>query len=280
MGVSTLVTTPLSILLLSAWIITALVFTVLNSFASNTTKFEVVASTSLFTFLICRLYVAFTPADTASLAHTLITAPTRSRIGALTQLLLAASWLYELYLKFLTLVFATALGATLALVMWHDALIESSASRPSAGLDELSKVESFKQSMKLDALEKEIDVDFATLLRGVSPVWLVGAVLAVWGDILSLGVYLVRLGWKGARGVLLGGEGEAVAPPGGRRMDGVKGPGDAGDAQGGHGVQCFEAVHMDGMSGDLGIQSNDSVVTPSVNTAQANARGVWISWGY
>ncbi|KAL4819705.1 hypothetical protein BDW67DRAFT_153971 [Aspergillus spinulosporus] len=219
MAVLSIVTTPLSILLLLAWTTTALVFTVLNTFASNTTNFEIVASTSLFTFLICRLYVAFTPSNTTSLAHTLTTAATRSRTAALIQLLFAVSWLYGLCLKLLTLVFATALGATLALVMWHDELIQSGFLQPSAGQDGLSKVDSFKQSMKLDALEKEIDVDFAKLLGGISPVWLLGVVLAVWVDFVSLGVYLARLGWKAVRGLLRGVVGGAPAPPSGLKAE-------------------------------------------------------------
>ncbi|KAL4773325.1 hypothetical protein BDW60DRAFT_184729 [Aspergillus nidulans var. acristatus] len=284
MALLSIITTPLFILLLSAWTTTALIFTVLNTFAANTTNFEIVASTSLFTFLICRLYVAFTPSDTISLAHTLTTAATRSRTGALIQLLFAVSWLWELCLKLLTLVFATAVGATLALVMWHDALIESGVLQPSAGQDELSKVDSFKQSMKLDALEKEIDVDFAKLLGGVSPVCLLGFVVAVWVDFVSLGVYLARLGWKGARGLLRQVVGGAPAPPSGMRVDGLKGTEDASggtgvfSTQGVHGVHGVEAVY--GMSGDPGIQGYDNLVGDSVNAAQNSARRVWISWGY
>lgn len=284
MAVLSILITPLFIPLLSAWTTTALIFTVLNTFAANTTNIEIVASTSLFTFLIRRLYVAFTPSDTNSLAHTLTTASARSRIGALIQLLFAASWLWELCLKLLTLLLATAVGATLALVMWYDALIESGARQPSAGQDELSKVDSFKQSMKLDALEKEIDVDFAKLLGGVSPAWLVAVVLAVWVDFVSLGVYLARLGWKGVRGLLRGVIGGAPAPPSEMRMDGLRGTEDASGGtgvfgtQGVHGVHGVEAIY--GMSRGPGIQEYENLASDGVNAAQDSARGVWISWGY
>ncbi|KAL4746980.1 hypothetical protein BDW72DRAFT_183814 [Aspergillus terricola var. indicus] len=241
MALLSIITTPLFILLLTAWTTTALVFTVLNTFASNTTSFELVASTSLFTFLICRLYAAFTPSNTISLAHTLTTAATRSRTGALIQLLFAVSWPYELCLKLLTFVFSTALGATLALVMWYDVLIDSGVLQPSAEQDELSKVDSFKQSMKLDALEKEIDVDFAKLLGGVSPVWLLGVVVAIWVDFVSVGVYLTRLGWKGAKGLLRGAGGDAF-PPEGIRVDGLKGTEDASGRSGVLGAQSAHGV--------------------------------------
>lgn len=282
MAVLSIIITPLFILLLSAWTTTALTFTVLNTFAANTTNFEIVASTSLFTFLICRLYVAFSPSDTNSLAHTLTTASTRSRIGALIQLLFAASWLWELCLKLLTLLLATAVGATLALVMWYDALIESGARQPSAGQDELSKVDSFKQSMKLDALEKEIDVDFAKLLGGVSPAWLVAVVLAVWVDFVSLGVYLARLGWKGARELLRGVIGGAPAPPSEMRMNGLlKGTEDASGGTGVFGTQGVHGIHgVEAIYGGPGIQEYENLASDGVNTAQDSARGVWISWGY
>ncbi|KAL4760336.1 uncharacterized protein BDW70DRAFT_160729 [Aspergillus foveolatus] len=259
-------------------------FMLLNTFAANTTNLEIVASTSLFTFLICRLYVAFTTSDTNSLAHTLTTAATRSRTGALIQLLFTASWLWELCLKLLTLVFATAVGATLVLAVWYDALIESGALQPSAGQHELSKVDSFKQSMKLDALEREIDVDFAKLLGGVSPAWLLAVVLAVWVDFVSLGFYLARLGWKGAMGLLRGVIGGAPAPPSELRVDGLKGTEDASGGtgvfgtQGVHGLHGVEAVY--GMSGGPGIQGYGNLAGDGVNAAQDSARGVWISWGY
>ncbi|KAL3431939.1 hypothetical protein BDV09DRAFT_175151 [Aspergillus tetrazonus] len=183
-----------------------------------------------------------------------------------------------------TLLLATAVGATLALVMWYDALIESGARQPSAGQNELSKVDSFKQSMKLDALEKEIDVDFAKLLGGVSPAWLVAVVLAVWVDFVSLGVYLARLGWKGARGLLRGVIGGAPAPPSEMRMDGLRGTEDASGGtgvfgpQGVHGVHGVEANY--GMSRGPGIQEYENLASDGVNAAQDSARGVWISWGY
>jgi hypothetical protein len=212
------------------------------------------------------------------------TASTRSRIGALIQLLFAASWIWELCLKHLTLLLATAIGAALARVMWYDALIESGARQPSAGQDELSKVDSFKQSMKLDALEKEIDVDFAKLLAGVPPAWFLAVVLAVWVDFVSLGVYLARLCWKGARGLLRGVIGGTPAPPSEMRVDGLKGTEDASGGtdvfgtQGVHGVQGAEAVF--GMSGSPENEGYENLAGDGVDAAQDSARGVWISWGY
>ncbi|KAL4795768.1 hypothetical protein BDV19DRAFT_157319 [Aspergillus venezuelensis] len=197
-------TKPLSVVLLSSWTLTALGFTALDVLNNNRTLTEVIASTSLLTFLVFRLFVASQPKDESSIAQLLTTAYTRSRAASLTLLLLAGSWLYELLWKTVALFFVTLFGGVFAAAIYHDAFAKQADSMENDvnvdnDLDStttaLAEINEFQQNTGLD-------VDPTELFKMIPPRLLVYIAALVWLNFATLGLYVLKVAWRGARGVL------------------------------------------------------------------------------
>ncbi|KAL4946510.1 hypothetical protein BDV06DRAFT_182270 [Aspergillus oleicola] len=218
------ITKPLSIVLLSSWTLTALGFTALDILNNNRTLPEVVASTTLLTFLVCRLLVASQPKDENSIAQLLTTAYTRSRGASLTLLLLTGSWLYELLYKTVALFFITIFGGVFAAAIYNDAFVETADVMDNDvnidnGLDStttaLAEINEFQKKTGLG-------VDPTELFKMIPPKLLVYVAVLVWLNFATLGLYVLKMAWRGIRGVLGSGveykEGRVVS----RTKGGVK----------------------------------------------------------
>ncbi|KAL4965410.1 uncharacterized protein BDV14DRAFT_172646 [Aspergillus stella-maris] len=198
------ITKPLSIVLLSSWTLTALGFTALDVLNNNRTLTEVIASISLLTFLVCRLFVASQPKDESSIAQLLTTAYTRSRAASLTLLLLAGSWLYELLWKTVALFFVTLFGGVFAAAIYNDAFVKQADSMNNDvnvdnDLDSttaaLAEINEFQKNTGLD-------VDPTELFKMIPPKLLVYVAVLVWLNFATLGLYVLKMAWRGVRGVL------------------------------------------------------------------------------
>ncbi|KAL4954429.1 hypothetical protein BDW69DRAFT_163239 [Aspergillus filifer] len=197
------ITKPLSIVLLSSWTLTALGFTALDVLNNNRTLTEVIASTSLLTFLVCRLLVASQPKNEGSVAQLLITAYTRSRAASVTLLLLAGSWLYELLWKTVALFFVTLFGGVFAAAIYNDAFVQKADAAGDVNVDydldstttALVQINEFQENTGLD-------VDPTELFKMIPPRLLVYVAVLVWLNFATLGLYVLKMAWRGVRGAL------------------------------------------------------------------------------
>ncbi|RDW93013.1 uncharacterized protein DSM5745_00335 [Aspergillus mulundensis] len=307
---SSIITTPLSILLLSAWTGTALIFTALNAVIASTTALETIGSTSLFTYLLCRLYVAFTSRESTSLPRTLTNAYTHSRTAAITLLVFAAAWLHQLYQRVLMLMVVTFFTIGLSIIMHLDKvasaaggkLVVADGAGPVPMPMRMSGTEAFKKEFGFEELETELEVDFANVFESMPTGLLLWGGLMLWVGFLSLGVYLLWVGYRAVKGVF--GEYDAPAPTimapavelrPVRAADaadsiGVRGgkPGNPGPglqtAQGAEGA--YSAQRLPALYEAQGGQAFDAPRNHNVAASQAAAPirndagpGFWISWG-
>ncbi|KAL4931756.1 uncharacterized protein BDV17DRAFT_226476 [Aspergillus undulatus] len=215
------ITKPLSIVLLSLWTLTVLGFTALDMLNEDRTLTEIVASTTLLAFLVCRLLVASQPKDENSIAHLLTTAYTRSRTASFTLLLLTGSWLYELLYKAVILFFVTIFGGVFAAAIYNDAFVEKADAMDSDvnienDLDSttiaLAEINEFQEKTGLG-------IDPTELFKMIPPKLLVYLAVLVWLNFVTLGLYVLKMAWRGVRGVL----GSGVEEKEGGVVKGVKG---------------------------------------------------------
>ncbi|KAL4903340.1 hypothetical protein BDW74DRAFT_156201 [Aspergillus multicolor] len=305
MALPSIVTTLLSILLLSIWTGTALIFVGLDTFVSDTTTLHTIASTSLLTFLLCRLYVAFTSRDSTSLAHTLTTAYKSSRTGAITLLILSAAWLHQLYQRIIALTILTLFTGAFTVMRYLDAYAESRGLTTMTGADGVetprSGIHALSKKLDLEELESELDMklEIEKFFDIIPPSFLLCVGLLLWADLLGLGVYLLRVVYRAVQGVFGAYDPPASttnAPAAGVRMvqpvqvDGMgsRAPGLAGSRPA---VQATQGVmsayggtggrELQGHVQNFGVPGyNDVSATQASPPIQNNAgSGFWISWG-
>ncbi|KAJ5557108.1 hypothetical protein N7494_001023 [Penicillium frequentans] len=183
-----------TICLLSLWIIAALGFTALD-FTDNTWHFlDPFLSTSLLTYLVCRLMVVFQkyPRD-GSMAYRLTSAQHRqSRREALATVLFCCGWMYEVILKLMIMFFFTMICGTM---FAHDAfgdmmiaMEEDSEDKPDVDVQKaLESIKKAKDDLGFDPVKK---------FGWVSPKALLFCLCLGWVTIVTLGLYILRITGK------------------------------------------------------------------------------------
>ncbi|KAL3472393.1 hypothetical protein BJX99DRAFT_235672 [Aspergillus californicus] len=194
----------LSILFLTSWTITALGFTALDILNDNRGIIELIGSTSLLTFLICRLIAILQP-DESTLAYIITTAHKKSRGVGLATLLFTITWLYELLYKTVFLFIATVIGGTFAAAIYHDAFNENPAD---TAVEEPVETTALAE---IDDFAEKTGVDLLQLIKMIPPRLLVYVVALVWFNFATLGLYTLRLAWRSLRAVF----GEPLGAPAG-----------------------------------------------------------------
>ncbi|RHZ68727.1 hypothetical protein CDV55_105993 [Aspergillus turcosus] len=167
--------------------LTALGFTALVALNTNSTYLEIIACTTLFTFLMCRLLVAWNPSKTSqdvTIAQVIASADSGSRRGALVLFSLCCTWLYELLIQGALLFFMTFFGGVMATAIYNDAFTDvHEAADTDASTTAVSvEVDQFKDMAGFDPTEMFKLIPWRLL------VYLVGL---AWLNFLSLGVYVL-----------------------------------------------------------------------------------------
>lgn len=176
--------TGLAVLLLLAWSLTALSFTAVNVLNSKSTYLEIVASSSLLTFLICRLLVASNPSTRQddTIARLIASADYGSRRGAVVLFGLCCTWLYELLNQAVLLFFMTIFGSVMATAIYNDAFTDT-------GVD--SDESTTAVSVEMKKFEDMAGFDPTKMFKLIPPRLLVYVVALVWLYFLSLGAYVL-----------------------------------------------------------------------------------------
>ncbi|KAE8359911.1 hypothetical protein BDV27DRAFT_149157 [Aspergillus caelatus] len=176
--------TGLAILLLLSWTLTALAFTALNVLNSKSTYLEIVASSSLLTFLVCRLLVASNPSirQDDTIARLIASADYGSRRGAVVLFGLCCTWLYELLNQVVLLFFMTIFGSVMATAIYNDAFTDT-------GVD--SDEGTTAVSVEVKKFEDMAGFDPTEMFKLIPPRLLVYVVALVWLNFLSLGTYVL-----------------------------------------------------------------------------------------
>ncbi|RLM00016.1 hypothetical protein CFD26_107269 [Aspergillus turcosus] len=177
----------LAIGLLVSWTLTALGFTALVALNTNSTYLEIIACTTLFSFLMCRLLVAWNPSKTSqnvTIAQVIASADSGSRRGALVLFSLCCTWLYELLIQGALLFFMTFFGGVMATAIYNDAFTDVHEAADTDGSTTAVSVEvnQFKDMAGFDPTEMFKMIPWRLL------VYLVGL---AWLNFLSLGVYVL-----------------------------------------------------------------------------------------
>ncbi|KAJ6003058.1 hypothetical protein N7451_005605 [Penicillium sp. IBT 35674x] len=181
-----------TICLLSLWIIAALGFTA-RDFTNHTWHFlDPFLSTSLLTYLVCRLIVAFQkcPRD-GSMAYRLTSAHHRqSRREALATILFCCGWMYEVIWKLMIMSFYTMIfGTMFVLDAFGDMLIameKDSEDKPDMDVQKaLESIEKAKDDLGFDPVKKKFG--------WVSPKVLLFCLCLGWVTIATLGLYILRI---------------------------------------------------------------------------------------
>ncbi|GAB1198042.1 hypothetical protein APSETT444_007349 [Aspergillus pseudonomiae] len=159
--------TGVAVLLLLAWTLTALAFTALNVLNSNSSYLEIIASSSLLTFLFCRLLVASNHG---------------SRRGAVVLFGLCCTWLYELLNQAVLLFFMTVFGSVMATAIYNDAFTNDVVD-----VDESTTA----LSVEMDKFEEMTGFNPTQMFKLIPPRLLVYFVALVWLNFLSLGAYVL-----------------------------------------------------------------------------------------
>ncbi|KAL4804952.1 hypothetical protein BDV18DRAFT_161351 [Aspergillus unguis] len=226
-------TKPVSLVLLTCWTLTALFFTALDALNASSSWTQLIASSTLLTFLACRLLVTST-SDTTSLAHDLTTAYKHSRPAALTLLVLAVSWLWELIFKCIGLLFMTFFGALVTAAIYNTefedelstSMSDSTSSSSSSASpsytakpinnkgnmielelmeDTLSQVQASSNNLvPLEDFEENTGVDpedVIALFKMIPPRLLIYVAGVLWVNLGSLVVYVLVVAWRGVKGV-------------------------------------------------------------------------------
>ncbi|OGM49906.1 hypothetical protein ABOM_001443 [Aspergillus bombycis] len=176
--------TGLAVLLLLAWTLTALTFTALNVLNSKSSYLEVIASTSLLTFLICRLLVASSPSNRQddTIARLIASADYGSRRGAVVLFSLCCTWLYELLNQAVLLFFMTIFGSVMATAIYNDAFTDNVVD---------SDESTTAVSVEMDKFEDMVGFNPTQMFKLIPPRLLVYFVGLVWLNFLSLGAYVL-----------------------------------------------------------------------------------------
>ncbi|KAL4880273.1 hypothetical protein BJY04DRAFT_219271 [Aspergillus karnatakaensis] len=196
--------TLLAVPLLTSWTLLALLFTALNVLNTDASYLSLITSTSLFTFLICRLLLVCQPSlNNNSLAHTLTTAYRSSARNAAIFLLLALSWLHDLLYKTLGLFFITIFGGGLATAIYNDAFHEvNEHGEPVAPVQREAELDIEPNALAaIDEFRDKTGANPLAIVKMIPPKLLVYLVVIVWVSFASLGVYILRLAFRAARGV-------------------------------------------------------------------------------
>ncbi|KAF7161332.1 hypothetical protein CNMCM5623_006946 [Aspergillus felis] len=186
--VSTSLYKGLAIGLLVSWSLTALSFTALVALNTNSTYLEIIACTTMFTFLMCRLLVVGNPSsksENATIAQLIASADSGSRRGALVLFSLCCTWLYELLNQALLLFFMTVFGGVIATAIYNDAFTE--------GVHEAEHEDSSTTavSVQVNQLKEMAGFDPTEMFKMIPPRVLVYFVGLMWLNFLSLGVYVL-----------------------------------------------------------------------------------------
>ncbi|KAE8136577.1 hypothetical protein BDV38DRAFT_249287 [Aspergillus pseudotamarii] len=176
--------TGLAVLLLLAWTLTALSFTALNVLNSKSTYLEIVASSSLLTFLICRLLVASNPSTVQddTVARLIASADYGSRRGAVVLFGLCCTWLYDLLNQAVLLFFMTIFGSVMATAIYNDAFMNTGVDGDESTTAVSVEVKKFEDMAGFDPTE---------MFKLIPPRLLVYVVGLVWLNFLSLGAYVL-----------------------------------------------------------------------------------------
>ncbi|PKX89060.1 uncharacterized protein P174DRAFT_446115 [Aspergillus novofumigatus IBT 16806] len=160
----------LAIGLLISWTLTSLGYTALAALNTNSTYLEIIACTTMFTFLMCRLLVAWNPSsksENVTIAQLIASADSGSCRGALVLFSLCCTWLYELLNQALVLFFMTVFGTE-----------TQNGSTTSLSVH----VKEFKETAGFDPTE---------IFKMIPPRVLLYFVGLMWLNFLSLGVYVL-----------------------------------------------------------------------------------------
>ncbi|KAE8314577.1 hypothetical protein BDV41DRAFT_211468 [Aspergillus transmontanensis] len=176
--------TGLAVILLLPWTLTALGFTALNVLNSKSTYLEIIASSSLLTFLICRLLVAsaLSTRQDDTIARFIASADYGSRRGAVVLFGLCCTWLYELLNQAVLLFFMTIFGSVMATAIYNDAFTDNGV-----GSDEGTTA----VSVEVKKIEDMAGFDPTAVFKLIPPRLLVYLVGLVWLNFLSLGAYVL-----------------------------------------------------------------------------------------
>ncbi|KAF7122269.1 hypothetical protein CNMCM5793_000226 [Aspergillus hiratsukae] len=148
---------------------------------------SIIPSTTLFTFLMCRLLVAWNPSkrsQAVTIAQVIASADSGSRRGALVLFPLCCTWLYELLIQGALLFFMTIFGGIMATAIYNDAFrdVHEAADTDGSTTAVSVEVDQFKEMAGFDPTEMFKMIPWRLL------VYLVGL---AWLNFLSLGVYLL-----------------------------------------------------------------------------------------
>ncbi|KAL5333214.1 hypothetical protein BJX70DRAFT_77800 [Aspergillus crustosus] len=190
--------TVLTVPFLASWTLLALGFTAINVLNSDRSLIQLLASSSLFTFLICRLLVVSQPAifTTDSLAQLVTTFPRQSARNALVFLLLTLTWLYELLFKSLALLFITVFGGGLATAIYTDAFVEvdENGERTVPVQEDVTSVDEPHALAAIDQFrDKSGGGNPLEIVKMIPPKLLIYFVVVVWVNFATLGLYVLRL---------------------------------------------------------------------------------------
>ncbi|KNG83447.1 hypothetical protein ANOM_008041 [Aspergillus nomiae NRRL 13137] len=179
--------TGVAVLLLLAWTLTALAFTALNVLNSNSSYLEIIASSSLLTFLFCRLLVASSESSPSTrqddtIARLVASADHGSRRGAVVLFGLCCTWLYELLNQAVLLFFMTVFGSVMATAIYNDAFTDDVVD-----VDESTTA----LSVEMDKFEEMAGFNPTQMFKLIPPRLLVYFVALVWLNFLSLGAYVL-----------------------------------------------------------------------------------------
>jgi hypothetical protein len=179
----------LAIGLLVSWSLTALSFTALVALSTNSTYHEIIACTTMFTFLVCRLLVVWNPSSMSSqdatIAQLIASADSGSRRGALVLFSLCCTWLYELLNQALLLFFMTVFGGVIATAIYNDAFTDGVYE--SEGEDGSTTT----VSVQVNEFKEKAGFDPTEMFKMIPPRVLVYIVGLMWLNFLSLGVYVL-----------------------------------------------------------------------------------------
>ncbi|KAE8372800.1 hypothetical protein BDV26DRAFT_83938 [Aspergillus bertholletiae] len=176
--------TGLAVFLLFTWTLSALTFTALNVLNSKSSYLELIGSTSLLTFLICRLLVASNPPPRQddSIAQLVASADYGSRRGAVVLFGFCCTWLYELLTQVVLLFFMTIFGSVLATVIYNDTFTHD-------GMDDNESTTAV--SVEIHKFEEMAGFNPTEIFKSIPPRLLVYCVGLVWLNYLTLGAYVL-----------------------------------------------------------------------------------------
>jgi hypothetical protein len=178
----------LAIGVLVSWTLTSLGYTALAALNTNSTYLEIIACTTMFTFLMCRLLVAWKPSsksENVTIAQLIASADSGSRRGAFVLFSLCCTWLCELLNQALVLFFMTVFGGVIATAIYNDAFTD--------GVQETEPQDGSTTSLSVHVKEfnETVGFDPTEIFKMIPPrVWLYFVGL-MWLNFLSLGVYVL-----------------------------------------------------------------------------------------